>query len=122
MIIRSCPAAATSAGGSSVIAANDNSGRPPFWSCHVAAKHAISIGEALALNEHLALELGDLSLTILFDERLDLPLAVGLGLIEPPLHGARNANARITHARAKDLDELIDVHLRASLAQILQVR
>ena len=85
-------------------------------------ERALGIGEALPLNEYFALELGDLGLAILIDVRLDLPLAVGLGLIEPSLDGARDADARIRHARAEDLDELIDVHLRAGLAEIFHVR
>jgi hypothetical protein len=57
----------------------------------------------------------------LVDESLDLPLAVVLRLIEPALDGLRNADARIRDAGAEDFHELIDVHLRAGFAQVLEV-
>ena len=85
-------------------------------------ERALGIGEPLLLREHFALELGDLRRAKLIDGFLDLPFAVVLRLIEPALDGAWNANARIADARAEDLDELVDVHLRAGLAEVFHVR
>jgi hypothetical protein len=42
-------------------------------------------------------------------------------LIEPALDGARNANAGVRHARAEDLDELVDVHLAARAPEVGEV-
>ena len=66
-------------------------------------------------------QLGGLGGTVLIDQRLHALFFLVLRCVEPALHGAGDADAGIRHARAEDLDELVDVHLGAGFAQVFGV-